>query len=147
MRFLFAFPDMAGNSPPILELGRRLVARGHAVRMLAWPALREAVEDRGCTYVAFDSTPVFERAEMERMREKSRNEFALIRDHVLFGPAAACARDVMHELEGHPADAAGIDVMIPGALCGAEAAGIPSALLLHSVYPFPAPGRQVNGSC
>ncbi|MBW1884963.1 MAG: hypothetical protein JRJ58_15635 [Deltaproteobacteria bacterium] len=69
MRFLFALPDLAGNSPPILEVGRRLVARGHAVRMLAWPALREAVENRGCTYVPFNHAPVFDRAEKERMEE------------------------------------------------------------------------------
>jgi MGT family glycosyltransferase len=145
VRFLFALPDMAGNSPPILELGRRLVARGHAVRMLAWPALRGAVQNRGCTYVPFDRMPVFERAEMERMREKGGNEMAFIRDHVLFGPALACARDVLDELEGHPADVAAIDPMIPGALCGAEAAGIPRALLLHSVYFYPAPGLPAFG--
>lgn len=145
MRFLFALPDMAGNSPPILEVGRRLVARGHAVRMLAWPALQGAVENRGCTYVPFDRTPVFERAEMERMREKGGNEMAFLRDHVLFGPALACARDVLDELEGHPADVAAIDFMMPGALCGAEAAGIPRALLLHSVYFYPAPGLPAFG--
>ena len=102
MRFLFALPDMAGNAPPILEVGRRLAARGHAVRMLAWPALREAVENRGCTYVSFNRAPVFERAAKERM-QKSGNEMAFLRDHVLFGPASAYARDVLEELEGHPA--------------------------------------------
>lgn len=145
MRFLFALPDMAGNSPPILEVGRRLTARGHAVRMLAWPALRDAVEKVGCHYVPFERAPVFERGGLDRIRKKGGTEMAVLRDHVLFGPAAAYARDVQDELEEHPADVAAIDPMLPGALSGAEAAGIPRALLLHSVYFYPAPGLPPFG--
>ena len=145
IRFLFALPDLAGNSPPILEVGRRLVVRGHAVRMLAWPVLREAVENRGCTYVPFNRAPIFDRAEKERMEQKGPNKMAFLFDHIMFGPASAYARDVLEELEGHPADVAAIDMTLPGALCGAEVAGIPRALLLHSVYPYPAAGLPAFG--
>ncbi|MBW2386466.1 MAG: glycosyltransferase [Deltaproteobacteria bacterium] len=121
------------------------MARGHAVRMLAWPALREAVENRGCTYVPFNHAPVFDRAEKERMEEKGPNKMAFLLDHIMFGPASAYARDVLEELEGHAADVAAIDMTLPGALCGAEVAGIPRALLLHSVYLYPAPGLPAFG--
>ena len=103
------------------------------------------MEARGCSYVPFTRAPVFERGGLDPMRKKGGSELAVLRDHVLFGPAAAYARDVLDELEGHPADVAAIDWVIPGALCGAEAAGIPRALLLHSVYFYPAPGLPAFG--
>jgi MGT family glycosyltransferase len=145
MRFLFARPDMAGNSPPTFEVGRRLVARGHAVRMLAWPDLRPAIESAGCTYVPFNRTPVFERAEMQRIRQTRSNETVFVRDHVFFESPLSCARDVLDEIEANPADVAAIDVMIPSALCGAEAAGVPRAILMHSVYFHPGSGLPAVG--
>ena len=72
-------------------------------------------------------------------------EFAQIRDKLMFGPALDFARDLLDEIEANPADAAAIDTMIPGALLGAEVAGIPSASLIHSVYMFPAPGLPAFG--
>jgi MGT family glycosyltransferase len=146
MRFLFAVPDMAGNSPPILELARRLAARGHSVRMLAAGSLKSQVERRGCSWVPFQRAPDDAGGPDATGKRGGMAEFARIRDRLMFGPALDFARDLLDELEVNPADAAAIDTMIPGALVGAEAAGIPSASLLHSVYMFPAPGLPAFGA-
>ena len=143
MRFLFALPDMAGNSPPVLEVARRLSARGHSVRALADASLQPAIETRGCTYVPFQRAPKHDSA--RDRNPLGAREFAWVRDHVMCGPALDYARDVADELAQHPADAAAIDIMIPGALVGAEAARVPNALLLHSVYMYPAPGLPAFG--
>lgn len=112
--------------------------------MLAWPDLRPAIESVGCTYVPFNRTPVFGRAEMLRIRQSS-NETIFVRDHVFFESPLSCARDVMDEIDANPADVAAIDVMIPSALCGAEAAGVPCAILMHSVYFHPDSGLPAVG--
>jgi len=146
VRFLFAVPDMAGNSPPILEVARRLAARGHSVRMLAAASLERQVEERGCIWVPFQRAPDDAGASAASAKHSGRAEFSRIRDKLMFGPALDFARDLLDELDANPADAAAIDTMIPGALVGAEAAGIPSASLIHSVYMFPAPGLPAFGA-
>ena len=145
MRFLFALPDMAGNAPPILEVARRLAARGHSVRMLAASSLRGQVEIRGCTYVPFHHAPDQHGTLGEPWKKEGVTEFAWVGDHLMFGPALGFARDLLDELEANPADAAVIDTMIPGALLGAEAAGIASAVMVHSIYMLPAPGLPAFG--
>ena len=127
MRFLFALPDMAGNAPPILEVARRLSERGHSARVMADASLQRAVDSRGCTYVAFERAPKHNSA-TDRTPLGAR-EFAWLRDTVMYGPALAYARDVTDELAQRPADAAAIDVTIPGALVAAEAAQVPRASL------------------
>lgn len=51
--YLFVTWDGGGNVPPVLGVARRLAARGHAVRVLAEPCLREAVAQVGAAFVPF----------------------------------------------------------------------------------------------
>ena len=144
-RFLFALPNMAGNAPPILEVARRLASRGHSIRVLASSSLRDSVETRHCVYVPFRQAPDVDVTMSESWKEEGVSEITWVLEKIMMGPALGYARDVCDELQANPADAAVIDPMIPGALMGAEASQIPSALLLHSVYSYPAPGLPAFG--
>jgi UDP:flavonoid glycosyltransferase YjiC (YdhE family) len=55
------------------------------------------------------------------------------------------AREVAFDLEREPADIVVADFILVGALVAAEAAGVPSAALVHTVYPRPARGRPPYG--
>jgi MGT family glycosyltransferase len=59
---------------------------------------------------------------------------------VMFGPAAAYARDVLAEIERFVPDALAIDFMLFGALIAAEKSGLPTATLMHTTYAMPAAG-------
>src|SRR6266545_1411004 len=94
-RFLFAMFQGGGNIPLILPIAAELVARGHAVRVLAGPGIRGG------------RLPV-----SARFRERIAPADVLVADHFL-----------------------------PGALVAAEAARVPSAVLVHGFYKHrPAPG-------
>jgi UDP:flavonoid glycosyltransferase YjiC (YdhE family) len=58
----------------------------------------------------------------------------------MFGPAREFCRDVTEELRRAPADVVVVDTLIPSALSAAEAAGVPSVLLMHGPYLLPRPG-------
>jgi MGT family glycosyltransferase len=66
--------------------------------------------------------------------------FASIRDNLMFGPAAAFAREVSEAVARDRPAAAVIDYMLTGAAAGARVAGVPAAALVHSIYPLPAEG-------
>jgi MGT family glycosyltransferase len=63
----------------------------------------------------------------------------------MFGPAHAYAQDVLEELAAHPADAVAVDFPLFGALVGAEAAHVPTAVLNTTIYRLPAPGLPPTG--
>jgi MGT family glycosyltransferase len=71
--------------------------------------------------------------------------FARVRDRVMFGPARQFCRDVVEELDREPADVVVVDTLIPAALSGAEAAGVPSVLLMHGTYLLPRAGAPPFG--
>src|SRR5204862_434107 len=64
---------------------------------------------------------------------------------VMFGPDEAYARDVLAEGERFAPDALAIDCMLFGALVAAERAGVPTAALVHTIYPFPVDGTPPFG--
>ena len=52
-RFLFVTFDGGGNVPPALALVRRLVRRGHEVRVLGHSTLATRISDSGAIFRAF----------------------------------------------------------------------------------------------
>ncbi|HSR68144.1 MAG TPA: nucleotide disphospho-sugar-binding domain-containing protein [Acidobacteriota bacterium] len=68
-----------------------------------------------------------------------------MRDHLMFGPAKALALDVLDALEQESADAMAVDFLMPGGLVAAEAAGVPAAAVVHTIYSLPAPGLAPVG--
>jgi UDP:flavonoid glycosyltransferase YjiC (YdhE family) len=64
----------------------------------------------------------------------------------MFGPARLFCRDITEELGREPADVVVADTLVPSALSAAEAAGVPSVLLVHGPCPLPRPGAPPIGT-
>ncbi len=133
-RFLFVVWDGGGNVLPALALGRRLARRGHAVRVLAPPALRGRVEEAGCLFRSFERTPAWDptlgRAFEDQMPFMLR---------LWLGVEAG--EDLLAELDRERADALVVDFMLLGALAAAERTRLPTAALVHTLYHLSVEGR------
>ena len=64
--YLFAIWAGGGNVPPQLAIARRLVARGHEVRVLAPESLRATVERTGAAFEPYVRAPQHDEARMTR---------------------------------------------------------------------------------
>ncbi|HEV2150244.1 MAG TPA: nucleotide disphospho-sugar-binding domain-containing protein [Longimicrobiaceae bacterium] len=150
-RYLFVLWEGGGNVPPQLTLARKLLQRGHRVRVLADPCIREDAEAAGCTFVPFTRAPHRHdrTVESDIIRDwEARTPlqaFARLRDRIMFGPALRYAEDVLEELGREAADVVAVDYTLLGAASGAERAGVPVALMVHTVYQFPSPGMPAPG--
>jgi MGT family glycosyltransferase len=151
-RYLFVMWEGGGTVPPELAIARRLVARGHQVRVIADPTIEASARAAGCGFVAWQRAPHVKslRPEDAVMRDWEAKSplgmFAQARDRLLCGPALAFAQEVLAELEAHPADALAVDMMLLGGVIAGEKARLPTALLIPNLYPFPSPGRPMLGS-
>jgi UDP:flavonoid glycosyltransferase YjiC (YdhE family) len=149
--FLFVLWAGGGNVPPQLAIARRLVARGNHVRMLAPAVLRESIEAAGIVFEPYGETP--EHDESDRKRSIVRDfearskagAVAAARDNLIAGLARPVAVDVLASLDRRPADVVAYDFLLFGARFAAEKAGSPAAMLIHTIYPFPAPGMPPYG--
>ena len=144
--FLFTHWEGGGNTPPMLAVVRRLVARGHAVRVLSDPCNRAEVQAVGAAFTSWTKAP--HRADKGPETDPIRDwEFASpiavmgrLRDHLFFGPSLQYAQDVIDTLERTPADVVVTSEMLFGAMAAAEAAGVPCVAMMANVYLFPQTG-------
>jgi UDP:flavonoid glycosyltransferase YjiC (YdhE family) len=149
--FLFVLWAGGGNVSPQIVVARDLVARGHSVRMLAPAVLRDAIESAGITYEPYRQIPEHDESVAERsiVRDfEARSEIgrlAAARDNLVGGMAQPVAADVLSSLERSPADVVAFDYLLLGSLFAAEKARVPAAMLIHTIYPFPAPGLPPYG--
>ncbi|HEU4883902.1 MAG TPA: glycosyltransferase [Longimicrobium sp.] len=147
--YLFVTFEGGGNVPPVLGVARRLAARGHDVRVLTEPCLREAVEQAGARFVPF--TRHFTRTDRTADLigdSAARSPIGALRaslEHLVFGPARIVAEETRRAMEGAPPDVVVVDALMPGALIAAEAAGIPRVVLFHMPEYLPGPGRPAAG--
>jgi MGT family glycosyltransferase len=162
IRFLFAMFQGSGNIPPILAVAQQLVANGHQVRIIAGPGLQPDRPPRpaGDTFLngvrAIGATLV--------PLQQDHDPFANIppANGLLWGwtPKAFAinvflarrflaspvwAKHVKDELTHHPSDVVVADFYLLGALAAAEAAGVPSAALVHHHHIRPTPGLPPFG--
>jgi UDP:flavonoid glycosyltransferase YjiC (YdhE family) len=149
--FLFVLWAGGGNVPPQLTLARRLVARGHRVRMLAPAVLRESIEAAGIAFEPYREAPEHDESVPERSlvrdfeaRSKA-GEIAASRDNLVAAMARPVAADVLTTLARRPADVVAFDFLLFGAGFAAEKAAVPAAMLVHTMYPFPALGLPPYG--
>ena len=146
MRVLQVIWDGGGNVAPQLAIARTLVGRGHEVTVLGHRVQRERVEAAGAAFRDYRHAPDADasRPETDLIRDwEARTPigaFGRSRDRLMYGPAAAFARDVTETLDAWPADVVAWDYLLMGAGLGAEHARLPSAALMHTIYPIPAPG-------
>jgi len=149
--FLFAHWEGGGNTPPMLALVRRLLARGHHVRVMSDPCNREEIEACGADFVSWTRAP--QRADKTRETDPLRDwevtsplaMIARMRDRIFIGPARAHAEDVGEELARHPAHVVVTSEMLFGVMAGAEAAHVPCVALSANIYFFPLDGVPPMG--
>jgi hypothetical protein len=150
-RFLFVMSDGGGNVPPQLGLAHALVSRGHEVRVLTEPCVEKDVQSTGASYVSFTKAP--HRSDRSRESDLVRDfdaktpigTLAAFRDRVIFGPAPALAEDTMAEIERWKPHVLAPDWIRTGAAVAGEAAGIPTALLVHGNNLLQEPGKPPPG--
>ena len=122
--FLLASWGSLGNLSPLLTAGRLLRRNGHHVRVIADPQMRQTIEAAGFDFVSWRRAPTGQLADP--------SDFSDPEDwsrQAIFEPAAAYATDILEEIIRVQTDAVlSLDVIF-GAVLGAEAAGIPIAML------------------
>ncbi|NMJ40973.1 glycosyltransferase family 1 protein [Roseomonas sp. JC162] len=144
--FLVTTFEGGGNVPPCVGMIRRLVARGHAVRVLGDEVLRAEMEAAGASFRPWTTAPnrSDRRPESDPMQDWMATEpgGGLLRllDHISIGPAAAYAADTLAELRRAPADALLCCDLLYGPPIGAEAAGVPFAMFGSNVSILPVEG-------
>ncbi|UZR30353.1 glycosyltransferase [Methylococcus mesophilus] len=144
--FLFAAWEGGGDMPPLLSAVRRLVGRGHRVRVMSDDCNRPEIEAAGADFVGYREAP--NRPDKSEATEVVRDWEGLtpaeglgrLRDRVMCGAALAYARDVAAEIRHRRPDlVVSIDLLF-GPMIGAEAAGVPYAVLSSHVCIHPLAG-------
>lgn len=139
-RFLLVSWGSHGNLAPVLTAARQLRQRGHHVRVMADPAMREEVLAADFEHATWRRAPTGLAADP--------TDFSDMRDwigRVCFDPAARYGLDVRDEVARLGADAVLSIDMLFGAVLGAEAAGVPVAMLSPHVSVRPLPGVPPAG--
>jgi MGT family glycosyltransferase len=145
--FLFATWEGGGNIPPTLGAIRRLVDRGHRVRVLADDVLRPDMTAAGASFVPWRRAP--NRPDRSPASDPLRDWEAedegggLVRllDRISIGPAAAYAADTADELRRQPADVVVTCDLLFGPMIAAEATGTKLALFGPNIsFVTPIPG-------
>lgn len=127
-------------------IAAELLERGHGVRIVGPRCRRQSYESLGARFEAYEHAPEHDAGarESDLIRDwEARTPigaFARMRDNLMFGPAAAFAREVEAAVQRERPAGAVIDYMLTGAAAGARRAGVPAAGLVHNVYPLPAEG-------
>ena len=144
--FVFTHWEGGGNTPPMLSIVRRLVARGHAVRILSDPCNREEAEAAGASFASWTRAP--HRSDKSAATDPLRDwevksppaMIGRLRDRLFIGPSLAYAQDLLDELQRFPADVIVTSEMLFGVMAAAESAGLPCIVLSPNVNLFPLPG-------
>lgn len=133
--FLLVSWGTSGNLNPLLTAGRQLRRRGHRVRVMADPAMRDEVAAARFDFVTWRRAPTGQAADP--------TDFHDIGDwfrRAVSDPAFDYAADIRDEIGNAATDAVlSIDLLF-GAALGAEAAGVPVAMLSPHVSVRPLAG-------
>jgi MGT family glycosyltransferase len=144
-RFLFVIVEGGGNVPAQISIARRLKLRGHDVHVLGDPAVEPEAVSAGCSFLPFVHAPRHnirdQEADVIRDWEPSSPiaQMRRVGEHLMFGPSAAYAHDVLETVDRVRPDALAVDCLPFGAIMGAEKSGVPSAVLVH--FPIHGPVR------
>jgi UDP:flavonoid glycosyltransferase YjiC (YdhE family) len=121
--------DGGGNVPPMLALGRRLVARGRRVSLLGPDALGGRAESAGLRFRAFGG----EMSWASRPGVSIEDEMSSLSAH-LTGPEIGI--ELLAAAEDARPKALVVDGMAAGAVAAAERLRIPTAVLIHTRYRY-----------
>ena len=151
-----------GNISLILPIAGRLVERGHQVRVLAGPTVwksrrpagtrfHERIASAGASVVPFQPSPFEPLDGPVRLRGLvggwTPGPIVRLGGYVqVYRWAPAWSSNVANELRRVPTDALVADHLLHGAFAAGEAAGVPTAALVHGIYKHrPAPGLPPYG--
>ncbi|HEY8914727.1 glycosyltransferase [Lacisediminihabitans sp.] len=127
--FLFVTVDAGGNVPPVVAIGRELLARGHRVRILGHEPQRAALEAAGFEFTAYSRMP---RWEPTRAKSVPR----AIADLLRLSTHSGLGQDLIDLVTESPADLVVVDCMLLSVLKAANASGLRHAVLFHTFYRF-----------
>lgn len=146
LNVLFTTWEGGGNITPMLVAVRKLVARGHRVRVMGEACNRPESEAAGASFGSWTRAP----SRAERTPESQAcNDWAqatpqegllhVVRD-VWCGPSLRYAQDVTEELRREPADLVVASEMLYGVMAACESLGQPFVLLSVNISLAPLPG-------
>lgn len=150
-RFLFTMWEGGGAVPPMLGIARRLIDRGHVVRVLGDPTIGEEATSAGCSFTSWRRAPhrTTLRPEDDLMKDwEVSSPLAMmrrLRDVFIAAPAASYAADTLDAIAQWPPDAIVSDYFLFGAMMAAEKAGIPRAAVVPNIWPLPTAGAPAFG--
>ncbi|HEY2587912.1 MAG TPA: glycosyltransferase [Tepidisphaeraceae bacterium] len=146
LNFLFTTWEGGGNVTPALVVVRKLIARGHCVRVMSEACNRPESEAAGATFVEWRTAP--SRKDRSRDSQTCRDWDAptpqdalisVIRD-IWCGPSLRYARDTIDELRREAADLVVTCEALFGTMAACESLGQPWATLCPNISLAPLPG-------
>src|SRR5262245_57623107 len=150
-KFLFVLWEGGGNVPPMLGLARRLVERGHSVRVISDPVNGPEARTAGCQFTPYTRAPHREDKSAASTivndydAKSPAQALYITMDKIFSGPSLAYAQDVLDELEKRPVDVVVVNEGLFGGHFAAEKLGIPNVMVVPSAYNFYAPGMPPPG--
>jgi MGT family glycosyltransferase len=141
-----------GTVPPELGIARRLIAREHAVHVIGDPTIDAGARAIGAGFTPWRDAPHVRslRPEDALIRDwEITNPLAMFRaarDALLCGPTRAFAEETRAAIDAFAPDVLAADMVMIGATMAAQRSGVPVALLIPNLYPFPSAGRPMIGS-
>lgn len=144
--FLFCTWEGGGCVPPVLSVARKLIQRGHAVRVMAEDCNRAEVEAAGAEFVGYTLAPnrPGKTAGHDIVRDwegaTPAEQLGRVQERIMCGPALEYARDVHAEIHKRRPDLVVSSDLLFGPMVGAEAACTPYAVFSPNVCLHPLPG-------
>ena len=124
---LFVTWDGGGNVPPALGIATELKGRGNTVRFLGHPHQKDAIEAAGFGFEGFRLAKPWSVLEARSGAMAPLAYAAVFTDRSM-------GEDLVESVRRMPTDRVVIDGLLVGAMAGAEHAGIPYSLLVHTLY-------------
>lgn len=144
--YLFVTWEGGGNVPPVLGLAKRLLDRGHRVRILSEPCLQETIQSMGAEFLAFNKHFVRTDRTVDIIQDWNAGPMNLATfDNIIVRPALDVAMETQAALKATPTDVLVADLMMIGSMIAAEALGIPRVALFHMPEYLPGPNRPPGG--
>jgi UDP:flavonoid glycosyltransferase YjiC (YdhE family) len=125
-KFLIVSWDGGGNVPPAINLGARLVAQGHQVRLIGWATMAERAAAAGVEFTAYPSVPPWP---AELMFEDAWEDGVIPLLH-----GSATRDDILIEAKDFAPDVVVVDCMMRAGYEAARQLGLPYAVLGHLLY-------------